>query len=67
MVNRHQGSVRGVLWIGIVALVAAGVALMMWIPAPNGTPVSSREVGGALVGLVVLVVAVLGPDWRDWF
>jgi len=59
---------RGLLIAGITALVGLAVACFAFLPAWHSSPgISSKEAGAAFLGLVVLVVAVLGPDWRDWF
>jgi hypothetical protein len=59
---------RGLLFLGIPLLVAIATAIFLFLPAPaRPAGVSGREAGAAFLGLVVLVIAVLGPDWRDWF
>lgn len=59
---------RGLLLSGILVLVVLAGALFFLLPSSAPAPgVSSKEAGAAFLGLVIIVVAVLGPDWRDWF
>lgn len=58
---------RGFLVSGIVLLVAIATAVLVFVPpAAPAVGLSGKEAGAAFLGLVVLVVAVLGPDIRDW-
>jgi hypothetical protein len=59
--------VRPLLWTGIVLVVAIVAAIAFWFPVTASGGVGTKEAGAAFLGLVLLVVAVLGPDWRDWF
>ena len=59
---------RALLLLGLGVLAAVGAATFFLLPAQAAPPgISTREAGAAFLGLVVLVIAVLGPDWRDWF
>lgn len=58
---------RGLLLVGIVALIALAAGIFLLVPPVAPAPgVSSKEVAAAFLGLIILVVAVLGPDFRDW-
>ncbi|GEM_PF-3887672 len=59
---------RALLAVGaaLLSAMAAGILLLPH-PAPGAVGVTSKEAGAAFLGLIILVVAILGPDWRDWF
>jgi hypothetical protein len=59
---------RRLLVSGLLALGGLAAAILVFLPpvAPSAG-ISTKEAGAAFLGLVILVVAVLGPDWRDWF
>jgi hypothetical protein len=66
-VRAALGMRRGLLFAGIVGLVALAAGLAALLPSAARAPdLSAKEAGAAFLGLIVLVVAVLGPDMRDW-
>ena len=59
---------RALVWVGIGVFVAVTLGMAFFAPGgPATATLGGREIAAAFLGLFVLVLAVLGPDWRDWF